>query len=79
MALILIIIILELSDGILICPVEMNDIGHRLYQEGYQSAQILAKMMAGEEVAWHTEIEEKVLTSDSDLTYFKEIWERIES
>ncbi len=49
-----------------------------LYQEGYQCAQNLAKLMAGEEVEWYTEIEEKVLTPDSDLTYYKEIWERIE-
>ncbi len=49
-----------------------------LYQEGYQCAQNLAKLMAGEEVEWHTEIEEKVLTRESDLTYYKEIWERIQ-
>lgn len=49
-----------------------------LYQEGYQSAQTLAKLMAGEETEWHIELEEKVLTKDSDLTYYKDIWSRIE-
>lgn len=48
-----------------------------LYQEGYQCAQNLAKLMAGEEVEWYTEIEEKVLTRESDLTYYKELWSRI--
>lgn len=47
-----------------------------LYQEGYQSAQILAKLIAGEETEWHIELEEKVLTKDSDLTYYKDIWNR---
>ncbi len=51
---------------------------NNLYQAGYQCAQNLAKLMAGEEVEWYTEIEEKILTPDSDLTYYKEIWERIE-
>lgn len=49
-----------------------------LYQEGYQCAQNLAKLMAGEEVEWYTEIEEKVLTRESDLTYYKELWSRIQ-
>jgi len=49
-----------------------------LYQAGYQCAQNLAKLMAGEEVEWYTEIEEKVLTRESDLTYYKELWNRIQ-
>ena len=52
--------------------------GSDLYQEGYQCAQNLAKLMAGEEVEWYTEIEEKVLTRESDLTYYKDIWSRIQ-
>ena len=49
-----------------------------LYQAGYQCAQNLAKLMAGEDVEWYTEIEEKVLTPESDLTYYKDIWSRIQ-
>lgn len=49
-----------------------------LYQAGYLCAQNLAKLMAGEEVEWYTEIEEKVLTRESDLTYYKELWNKIQ-